>query len=418
MTALTLTGGRVIDPRSGRDTVADITIEDGRIAETLSSNGDVIDVSGCWVVPGLVDLHGRLAPRNRSILQRAAQLQAARQNGITTLCLMPDTNPVLDSVAALEQLSRLADAAGGSRVLPIGALTAGLAGEQLSELATLSEAGCIAFSNADGSSRDLRVLARAASYASNYNLRIVVQPNDPWLAAEGCVHEGAMAHRLGLPGLPVSAETVSVSCWLELCRETGACLHFTKLSSARGVELVRQAKREGLPVSADTSLNHAVFDDSALAGFDNRFKTWPPLRSAADRDALCAALVDGTLDAICSDHNPLSVDDSLAPFQSAEAGGATFDALLPAVVALGRELGVSEGQALTWLTTGPASALQLGCGSLGPGDVADICVFDPEHTWRHEADQLHSSASHSPWQGRTLQGRVRATVQHGVYQRA
>lgn len=415
MSALTLRGGRVLDPATGRDEQADVFVSDGRLQDSAQANATELDVSGCWVLPGLVDVHGRLAARDRSTSSHAAELRAASCNGVTTLCVPPDTDPVLDSVAELERLQRLAEAAGGCHVRPIGALTVGLKGEQLTELATLSQAGCIAFSEACTSARDLRILSRAASYASNFDLCITVQPNDPWLAAEGCVHDGPMAHRLGLPGVPVSAESVSISLWLELARESGTRLHFSKLSSARGIELVRLAKREGLRVTADTSLNHTFFDDSALAGFDNRFKLWPPLRSAEDREAIGAALLDGTLDAICSDHTPLGIDDTLAPFQSAEPGSSTFDAYLPAVLALGETLGANSIQAASWVTCGGANAMQLDSGTLAAGATADICIFDPTHSWTFDDSALRSGSGHSPWHGQTLQGRVRAVVQAGVY---
>ncbi|MEM6985297.1 MAG: dihydroorotase, partial [Pseudomonadota bacterium] len=287
MKSFSLAGGRILDPVSGRDEVADLHLVDGQLSESAAPGADLIDVSGKWVLPGLVDLHGRLAPSGRSITGRLGELQLAAQCGITSLCVGPDTNPVLDSVAALEQLSLLTDRVEGCRTHPIGALTQGLAGEHLAEIATLSESGCVAFSDLNLRSQDARVLLRAMRYARNFDLTIMVQPCDPKLAADGCVHEGPLAHRLGLPGVPSCAESVAVGLWLELCRDAGTQLHFNKLSTARGVDLIRAAKSEGLPVTADTSITHTRFDSNALAGFNNRFNVWPPLRDAEDREALC-----------------------------------------------------------------------------------------------------------------------------------
>ncbi|MEM9602941.1 MAG: amidohydrolase family protein [Pseudomonadota bacterium] len=414
MTAFSLLGGRVIDPARGHDAVGDLHVVNGVISTTPAADAPTHDVTGHWVLPGLVDLHARLAASGRAVAGRAHVLHTARQNGITSLCIGPDMEPTLDSVAALEQLSHFTTQARATRVHPIGALTQGLAGEQLAELATLSGAGCVAFGDLGRTTADARVLLRAMRYAGNFDLTVFVQPNDPWLAAGGCVNDGPIAHRLGLPGVPASAETVAVSLWLELCRETGTRLHFNKLSTARSVALVRAAQADGLPVTADTSLNHTFFDDSALAGFENRFKVWPPLRGANDRAALRAGLLDGTLTAVCSDHCTHGVDDILAPLQSAEAGGETFDVLLPAVASLGDTLGASPAVALRWLTAGPAAVLRTPVGSLANGAAADLCVFDPTVDWVF-GDTAGAAQPHSPWRGARLRGRVVGTALAGDY---
>lgn len=415
MNTFSLVGGRIVDPGSGRDEFGDLHVIDGMVSEHATGSGASIDVTGKWVIPGLVDLHGRLAASGRSIGNRSDELVLAARCGVTAMCIGPDTDSVLDSAAALDQLTQLVNRADGCQVHPLGALTLGLAGEQLAELATLSACGCVAFSDLHLTTRDARVLLRAMHYAKNFDLTILVQPNDPWLSAEGCVHDGPLAHRMGLPGVPVSAETVAISLWLELCRETGTRLHFNKLSSARGTELVRKAKSEGLPVTADTSINHTRFDADAVAGFENRFKLWPPLRTRDDRIALCEGLRDGTLDAICSDHCNHAADDTLAPIQSAAAGGATIQALLPATLTLGETLGMSALRALEWLTVNPALALNLDAGRIEEGDVANLCVFDPTQTWTfgREGDATHSA--HSPWSGQSLHGRVSGVAVAGQY---
>ncbi|MEM7377105.1 MAG: dihydroorotase [Pseudomonadota bacterium] len=417
MTTFSLLGGRVIDPARGHDAVTDLHVVDGVVSATPATGAPTHDVAGKWVLPGLVDLHARLAASGRAVAGRAHVLHTARRSGITSLCIGPDMEPTLDSVAALEQLSHFTTYAGAARVHPIGALTQGLAGEHLAELATLSGAGCVAFGDLGRATADARVLLRAMRYAGNFDLTVFVQPSDPWLAAGGCVNDGPIAHRLGLPGVPASAETVAVSLWLELCRETGTRLHFNKLSTARSVSLVRAAKSDGLPVTADTSLNHTVFDDSALAGFENRFKVWPPLRGVADRDALREGLLDGTLTAVCSDHCTHGVDDILAPLQSAEAGGETFEVLLPAVVSLGDALDVAPVVAASWLTAGPADVLRAPVGYLGDGATADLCVFDPRVDWVFDGE-AGAPRPHSPWRGARLQGRVVATALAGHYRPA
>ncbi|WP_255343044.1 dihydroorotase [Alcanivorax sp. DG881] len=316
--------GRVIDPASGRDDVADLLIENGRltrIGASLDAPGaDIVEADGHWVLPGLVDACVHLSlPGSGRTGDIASETRAAAAGGITHLAAQPDCGPV-DSTAVVRLIREQAGQAGFARIMPIAAMTQGLLGEQLAEMSTLARAGCIAVGNAGGKVANSLVLKRSLEYAATFDLPVMFRPQDSALSAGGCAHEGPVATRLGLPGIPAVAESVDLSRDLLLVEATGVRAHFQQISSRDSLRLLRAAKRRGLPVTADVSIQHLLLDESALEGFNSHCHVIPPLRSAADREALLEAVADGTIDAICSQHTPIGSSSKAAPFPATKPG--------------------------------------------------------------------------------------------------
>jgi len=416
VSGLTISGGRLLDPASDCDQIADLHIADGRIAAIgAPPAGFVADeqiaADGLWLTPGLVDLWARLGePGHEQRGTIASESRAAALGGITTLACAPDTDPVIDETATVELIRHRAAQAGYARVHPIGALTRGLEGRQLAEMATLREAGCVAVSNADVPIGDTRVMRRAMEYAASFAIPLLVHPQDAFLAEGGCAHEGPVSTRLGLPGVPVAAEAVAMAQRLELVAQSGARVHFSRLSSARAVDLLRQAQRDGLPVSGDVAIHNLHFTEADLAGYDAMCHVLPPLRSAADRDALREAVADGVLLAICSNHAPLESDAKLAPFAQTEPGISAFDTMLPLLLQLGEEMGWSPLQTLRPATCAPARLLGLDAGTLAVGGAADLLLIEPDVEWHFYRAAMHSDGRNSPCEGRRFGARLRDTL--------
>lgn len=421
--------GRVIDPASGRDEAADIAIANGRIvgigvASAQVQADRVIDATGCIVAPGLVDLAARLREpgyEHEGMLE--SELNAAAAGGVTSLVCPPDTDPVLDEPGLVEMLKFRARKLSLCRLFPLGALTRGLAGEVLTEMAELTEAGCVGFSQAEVPVRDTLVLQRALQYAATFGYTVWLRPQDLWLG-KGVAASGPVATRLGLSGVPVIAETVALHTILELVRVTGARVHLCRLSSADGVDLVRAAKAEGLPVSCDISVNSLHLTDVDIGYFDSAMRLTPPLRQQRDRDALRAALADGTVDALVSDHTPVDEDAKTLPFAEAEPGATGLELLLSLALKWGRDAYTDDRsgllRALATVTCEPVRVLGDSLGSLADsagrlveGGVADVCVFDPAAYWRVVPAQLRSQGRNTPFAGHEMPGRVRATVVAG-----
>jgi dihydroorotase len=416
MSRLSIIGGRLLDPASGRDEITDLHIADGRIAAIGKppagfAADEQIDARGLWLAPGLVDLWARLCePGHEHRGTIASETRAAALGGITTLVCTPDTDPVIDETGTVELIHRKAREAGFAHVLPIAALTQELEGKQLAEMATLFEAGCVAVSNANHIIRDTRVMRRAMEYASSFDIPLIIHPHDAYLSEGGCAHEGRIATLLGLPGIPVASEAVALAQRLELVAQTGARVHFSRLSAARSVELIRQAKRDGLPVTADVAIHHLHFTEDDLAGYNAQCHVLPPLRSMADRDGLRAGIADGTLAAVCSDHNPLDSDAKLAPFPHTTPGISALDSLLPLLLELGREMGWSPLETLRPATSGAAGVLGLSGGKLSVDGYADVVLIDPERQWRFSRDGMYSHGRNSPCDGRQMHGRAVSTL--------
>ena len=420
---LQITNGHVIDPGNGVDAVQDIFIAEGKIAGVGSapegfSPGEIIDAKGLIVVPGLVDLSARLRePGYEYKATLESELQAAIQGGVTTLVCPPDTDPVLDEPGLVEMLKHRAKTLNQSHVHPLGALTVGLKGEALTEMAELTDAGCIGFSQADFPIADTTVLLRALQYAATFGYTVWLRPQDAHLGSGGIAHSGSVASRLGLSGVPVMAETIALHTIFELVRATGARVHLCRISSGEGVALVRAAKKEGLPISCDVGAHYIHLTDMDIGFFDSNARVAPPFRAQRDRDAIRQGLLDGTIDAICSDHTPVDDDEKLLPFGEATPGTTGLELLLSLALKWGVENGDYSGQTqartIAKITSGPARVAGLAGGQLSVGSAADICIFDPDVRWTVDAKTLASQGKHTPFLGYELFGQVKATIVSG-----
>jgi dihydroorotase len=411
--------GRLIDPRNQIDAQLDVFIADKHVAAIGKAPqgfvaGQVIDADGLIVIPGLVDVAARLRePGYEYKATLESEMDAAMAGGVTSLACPPDTDPPLDEPGLVEMLKHRARSLNQARVFPVGALTYGLKGEELTEMIELTEAGCKAFSQADALLTDTRVLMRAMQYAATFGYRVWLRPQDAFLAKDGVAHDGEVATRFGLPAIPVVAETIALSTMLQLARETGVKLHVCRISSAEGVEMVRVAKSQGLAVTCDVSMNHVHLTEMDIGFFDSNCHLMPPLRSLRDKAALRQGLLDGTIDAICSNHSPVDEDAKLLPFAEAEAGATGMELLLPLVLKWAEEDKVSLSDALARVTTNPAQLLGVKVGHLSVGAHADVCIFDPAAAWKVEPTALKSQGKNTPFNGYTMQGRVRHSIVEG-----
>ncbi len=420
---LHIKNGRLIDPANGIDAQKDLYIADGKVAALGQAPGgftpdQTIDAAGLVVVPGLVDLSARLRePGYEYKATLESELQAAVQGGVTSLVCPPDTDPVLDEPGLVEMLRHRARNLSQAHVYPLGALTTGLKGQSLTEMAELTEAGCIGFAQADQPILDTTVLMRALQYAQTFGFTVWLRAQDPHIGRSGVAHSGAVASRLGLPGVPVISETIALNTILELVRTTGARVHLCRLSSAAGLELVRAAKKQKLPVSCDVGVHHVHLTDVDIGFFDSNARLCPPLRSQRDRDAIRQGLLDGTIDAICSDHAPVDDDEKLLPFGEASPGATGLELLLSLTLKWAQESQGNSGDALlkaiSKITSDAANVAGLAAGRLTVGSVADICLFDPNERWKVEGKALASQGKHTPFLGYELAGRVKMTLVGG-----
>jgi dihydroorotase len=412
-------GGRVIDPLQALDRVADVYVSGAKIASVGAAPSRwqadrVIDARGCVVSPGFVDLAARLREpgfEHKATLE--SELAAAAAGGVTSLACPPDTDPPLDEPGLVEMLKHRARVINQAHVYPIGALTLGLKGETLTEMGQLAQAGCVAFSHADVPLPDTQMLFRALQYAGTFGHRVWLRPQDPHLGRGGVAHDGEVATRLGLPAIPVSAETIALATIFALVRETGVGVHLCRLSSARGVAMVRDAKADGLPITCDVDAHHLHLCDVDIGWFDAHANLMPPLRTTRDRDALRAGVADGTIDAVCSDHAPVDDDDKQVPFGEAEPGATALELLLPLTLKWAAESSLPLSRAVAAITTAPAAILGIAPPALRAGDVADLAVFDPAQSWVVRRDALRSQGKNTPYLGIEVQGRVRYTLLAG-----
>ena len=408
-------GGRVVDPASGQDKLGDVFVSDGRIVDSFKDKPEkTIDAKGLVVAPGLIDLSARLRePGYEYKATLESEMDAAVAGGVTSLACPPDTDPPLDEPGLVDMLRRRAKALARARVYPIGALTVKLQGARLTEMAELAAAGCVAFSQANTPIADTQVLWRALQYAATFGYPVWLRAVDLWLAKEGVAHDGEVATRLGLPGVPVFAETIALGTLLELVRATGTRLHVCRLSSAAAVALMRAAKKEGLPVSCDVGIHHVHLSDMDLGYFDSHCRLEPPLRSQRDREALAAALADGTVDCAVSDHTPVDEDQKQLPFAEAEPGATGLELLLPLTLKWGAERKLPLAKALACVTSEAARVLGVPSGRIAAGAPADLVVFDPQAPFRVTPEALRSQGKNSPFLGYELAGRVHATLVAG-----
>lgn len=411
---LLIKNARIVDPASGRDGKGDLHIADGRIAEPFREAEKTLDARGLVAAPGFIDLAARLRePGFEYKATLESEMDAAVAGGVTSLACPPDTDPPLDEPGLVDMLRRRAKSLSRARVYPVGALTTRLEGKALTEMAELAEAGCVAFSQADVPLADTQVLWRALQYAATFGFPVWLRVEDAWLAKGGVAHDGEVATRLGLAGIPSFAETVALATLLELVRATRARVHVCRLSTAAAVELVRAAKREGLPITCDVAIHHVHLCEMDLGYFDPNCRLEPPLRGQRDRDALAAALADGTIDCLCSDHTPVDDDGKHVPFAEAQPGATGLELLLPLALKWGESRRLPLAATLARITSLPARVLGVPSGSLAVGAPADVVLFDPAAPRRILAATLKSQGKNTPFLGHELTGRVRCTIVAG-----
>ena len=414
-----IANGRLVDPKHGVDRAASLYVAAGKVAAIGEpppgwTANRTIDARGLVVAPGLIDLSAWLRePGFEYKATLESEMAAAVAGGVTSLACPPDTDPPLDEPGLVQMLRHRARSLNQAHVHPVGALTVGLKGADLTEMGELAEAGCVAFSQAEAPLADTQVLLRAMQYAATFGHKVWLRPQDPHLARGGVAHDGETATRLGLPAIPAAAETIALATIFALVRETGVRVHLARLSSAEGVALVRAARAEGLPVTCDVAVHHLHLCDVDIGWFDPLAHLVPPLRATRDRAALRAGLVDGTIDLVCSDHTPVDDDAKQVPFGEAEPGATGLELLLPLTLKWAAREGVNLGDALARITLHPARVLGLDAGHLGVGHAADVCIFDPSAHWTVEPRALRSQGKNTPFLGLEVTGRVRMTLVGG-----
>ncbi|MBI4005872.1 MAG: dihydroorotase [Gammaproteobacteria bacterium] len=411
--------GRIVDPANNQDRIADLYINNGKIiaigdAPAGFKPDHTIEGKDRIVCPGLVDLSARLCePGYEYKATIASETTAAASAGITSICCPPDTYPVVDTSAVVELIHQRSLKTNMARVYPLGALTHGLEGETLAEMHALKSAGCVGVSNAYAPIDNSAVLRHTLEYAATCDLTVHLFCEDSYLRDQGVAHEGIMSVRLGLPSIPETAETVAVSRALLLVEQSGARVNFCRLSTARSIELIEHAKKQGLPVTADVSIAHLYLTEMDLGTFNSYCYLRPPLRSQYDKEGLRRGLAEGTIDAICSNHQPHDDDAKSAPFSMTEPGASTLEVLLPLTLQLVRDGSLNLAQAIATLTIKPAKIAGINAGHLGKGAVADICIIDPEKSWTVKTDELLSAGKNNPFNGWELTGKVTHTLLGG-----
>ncbi len=420
---LHISGGHLIDPANNINKLSDLFIADGKVVSIGQAPDGFqpdqrIDASGLTVIPGLIDLCARTGePGSLSKASIASESQAAVSAGVTTMVCPPDTDPVIDSTAVAELIHSRSLKVGKARILTIGALTQELDGERLASMHGLKELGCLAFSNADKPIISSEVLRRAMEYAVSCDVPVFLRPQDYWLG-KGCMHEGAISTRLGLPGIPSSAETIALSRDLLLAEQTGVRVHFCRLSTAAAVDMIAEAQQRGQAVSADVSMQNLHLTEMDVDFLQANTHLRPPLRTQRDRQALRQGVANGVISSICSDHNPLDLDTKTAPFSDTFAGASAIETLLPLCMKLASGDTVDVLRALAAVTCNPARILGVDLGHLSAGATADICIFDANVDRILSLADLQSMGKNSPYLDWSLSTRVSHTLVGGqiVYQ--
>ena len=411
--------GRLVDPAGGIDAPKDVFIAAGKIAgvgaapDGFAANR-IVDATGLVVCPSLVDLSARL--REPGLEYKAtleSEMAAAVAGGITSLACPPDTDPPLDEPGLVEMLKHRARHPNFAHVYPVGALTLGLGGERLTEMAELHEAGCIAFSQALAPVVDTQVLMHALQYAATFDFPVWLQAQDPYLGKEGVAHDGEVATRLGLPGIPTSAETIAIATILQLARDTGVRIHLTRISSAAALEMIIAARLSGIAVTCDVSINHLHLSDADLGYFNPHARLVPPLRGGQDCQALRRGLAEGAINALCSDHTPVDDDAKQLPFGEAEPGATGLELLLPLALKWGSEMQLPLSTTLARVTCDAAQILGIAAGTLAVGAAADICIFETRGSFVVTRESLRSQGKNTPFLGQEFPGRVRYTLLDG-----
>ncbi len=398
-------------------TTSSVVVEDGRfvaVGDSVDRCEQHVDGQGQWLLPGLIDLNCHLREPGAERRGRiATETRAAAHGGFTTVCAAPDTSPVNDSGAVTNLIRDLAESQGVVRVLPVGAMTRGLGGEQLSDMAGLLSAGCVALGSGGRPTANSRVLRRCMAYAHTFGLTLFVQPENASLSAGGCAHDGVLAARLGLPGIPEVSETTAVSELLLLAEETGARLHIGPLSCARSLQLLESARQGGLRVTAEVAIHHLVHTDARIDGYDSTYHCRPPLRSEEDRQALLAGVESGLVDAITSQHRPQDGAAKQAPFPETEPGLSTVESVFSLGLGLVQSGDLSLGRLLEALGRGPAEVLGQAVPAIEPGNPADFFLVKPDESWWVAPETLLSAGKHAPVLYDNLPGVVSCTYVGG-----
>jgi len=420
MKELLLKGGRVTDPAQGlSDAALNVRLKDGRICGleapgTPEGRARSLDCTGLVIVPGLIDLHTHLREPGYEYKETIASGgAAAAAGGFTAVCCMANTNPVNDSGSVTEFILRQAEAAGRVRVYPIAAVTKGLRGEELAEYGELSAAGAVALSDDGHPLMDSRLMRRAMEYAAGFGLKLIDHPEEATLSAGGAMNEGAVSTRLGLPGIPAAAEEVHVARDIALAELTGLSLHLAHISTAGSVRLVAEAKARGVSVTAETAPHYLTLTEEAVIGYGTSFKINPPLRRASDVAALRAAVADGTIDCIATDHAPHSTIEKDVEFEAASMGTIGLETALPIALSLVREGLIDLARLVELLSAAPARVLSLPGGSLKVGGAGDVTVINPKAEWLVERSSLRSKSANSAFLGRQMVGRAAVTIVGG-----
>ncbi len=415
---ISIINGRIIDPANQIDSHTDIHIQNGKIL-ALGQAPDgfkaqkVIDATDRLVCPGLVDMRVRLRePGFETKGTIASETRAAAAGGVTSLCCPPDTNPIIDNAAMVKLIRLKAATEGVAKVYTLSALTQQLKGEKLSEMRELKDAGCVGTTNALTPVKNTLIMRRALEYAASHNITVFIHPFDPWLS-DGCAHEGVVSTRLGLAGIPESAETIAIARDLQLIELIGGRVHFCQLSSAGSIQLIRQAQEAGLPVTADVTAHHLHLTEMDIGFFDSNCHVLPPLRTQRDMEALRHGVQSDILSCIVSDHQPHDSDAKLAPFAETEPGISGIETLLPLALKLIDSQNMSLMEVISRLTIQPARILNIAEGTLSTGQDADICIFDPEAYWRVEKEKFLSKGKNTPFHGWELKGQVEYTIKTG-----
>lgn len=424
LSSVLIQGGRVIDPSQNLDAELDLAIEDGKIKAVGTVPSDfsadqILDARGCVVCPGLIDLHAHLPEpgfEHKGTID--SETRAAVKGGITTICALPETYPVMDTPAVVQLVLDRAESADRMQVLPMAALTLGLKGEALTEMHALKQVGCRALYQCSGTVRDSQILRRAMEYAATHDLLVVLKPEDWSLRDGGCVHDGVVSAKLGLPGIPTAAETVAVAQILALAAQYRVRVHLTQLSCGQSVDLMRHAREHNLSVSADVAVHQLLLTEQNVGDFDPNYHLDPPLRTESDRQRLLAGVSEGLIDAISSGHNPHELEAKQEAFPVTSAGLSGFETLLSLVLKLVEADALTLSQAIQSMTQRPAAVLGLKTGGLSEGQPADLCVFDPKQCWTVEIDSWTSRGKNTPFWGQAMPGVVRYTLSQGrlVYQ--
>jgi dihydroorotase len=416
---IVISGGRVIDPTNQIDAILPLFIANGKIAAVGEQpDGFVIDqqlnADGAIVCPGFVDLCARFRePGYENKATIASESRAAVRSGITTLCIQPDTIPLIDSPAMIELIEEYAENTGMVRLVPIGALTKDLAGAELAEMGALKAAGCRVVSNARQPINNILVMKRALEYAASFHLVVMIQPNEPWLSQLGVMHEGEISTRLGLPGIPETAETAAVAQIIALTQKIGVHVHFSQLSCQRSVHMISRAQYDGVPITADVAAHQLHLTETAVEGYNTMSYVMPPLRAEQDKSALRSGVQRGVISAICTDHQPHEAAAKLDVFSATEPGISSLETMLPLTLKLVAEGTLSMSHAIERLTDGPATIIGAQLGSLSPGLNADVCVFSPQAEWTINQQSWLSQGKNTPFWGEEMKGKVMYTIHSG-----